>query len=78
VEIAVRSTPALETAVEPRIVPSGEAIAVRAMSIEEAVKDAESRGLDLLIFHDPAGDQFVLHRSREGQLELIRIPSNAA
>jgi putative sigma-54 modulation protein len=44
------------------------------MTIEEAVKDAESRDLDLLIFRSHSGEQFVLHRSRDGQMELIEIP----
>ena len=68
---AVHSFPA---PVEPRIVPSGEAIAAKQMSIEEAVKDAEFHDRDLLVFRNPAGELFVLHRRRDGQLELVEIP----
>jgi putative sigma-54 modulation protein len=60
--------------VEPHIVTSGEAFALKAMTIEEAVKEAELRDCDLLVFHNPAGELFVLHRRRDGQLELIEIP----
>jgi len=38
------------------------------------VKEAEFRDRDLLIFHDPAGQVFVLHRRRDGQMELVEIP----
>ena len=44
------------------------------MTIEEAVKDAEFRDRDLLVFRDPAGDLYVLHRKRDGQMELVEIP----
>jgi putative sigma-54 modulation protein len=72
--IAVHSFPASATVVEPHIVKSGEAIAMRPMTIEEAVKDAEFRNRDLLIFRTIAGDVFVLHRRRDGQMELVEIP----
>ncbi len=72
--IAVHSFPAKPTVVEPHIVKSGEAIALRPMTLEEAVKEAEFRDRDLLVFRNPAGDLFVLHRRRDGQMELIEIP----
>ncbi|MGA2570507.1 MAG: HPF/RaiA family ribosome-associated protein [Terracidiphilus sp.] len=72
--IAVHSFPAKATVVEPHIVESGEAIALKPMTIEEAVKDAEFRDRDLLIFRTAAGDLFVLHRRRDGQMELVEIP----
>ena len=72
--IAVHSFPAKPTIVEPHIVRSGEAIALRPMTIEEAVKDAEFRDRDLLIFRNASGDVYVLHRRRDGQMELVEIP----
>jgi putative sigma-54 modulation protein len=72
--IAVHSFPARKTVVEPHIVTNGEAIALKAMTIEEAVKDAEFRDRDLLIFRNPSGDTFVLHRRRDGQMELVELP----
>ena len=44
------------------------------MTMEEAVKDAEFRDRDLLIFRTVAGEMFVLHRRRDGQMELVEIP----
>jgi putative sigma-54 modulation protein len=72
--IAVHSYPAGKTIVEPHIVSSGEAIALRPMTIEEAVKEAEFRDRDLLIFRNLSGELFVMHRLRNGQMELVEIP----
>ncbi len=72
--IAVHSFPAHAAIVEPHIVKSGEAIALKPMTIEEAVKETEFRDRDLLIFRTVAGDTFVLHRRRDGQMELVELP----
>jgi putative sigma-54 modulation protein len=71
--IAVHSFPNRTTVVEPHILKSGEAISLKPMTIEEAVKDTEFRDRDLLIFRNPAGEMFVLHRRRDGQMELVEI-----
>jgi putative sigma-54 modulation protein len=71
--IAVHSFPSRATVVEPHILKSGEAISMKPMTIEEAVKDAEFRDRDLLIFRNPSGEMFVLHRRRDGQMELVEI-----
>ncbi len=73
-EIAVHSFPASSAVVEPHIVKSGEAIALKPMTVEEAVKEAEFRDRDLLVFRNLSGDLFVLHRRRDGQMELVEIP----
>ncbi|MGH9590402.1 MAG: HPF/RaiA family ribosome-associated protein [Terracidiphilus sp.] len=72
--IAVHSFPARATLVEPHLVKTSDAFALRPMTVEEAVKEAEFRDRDLLICHDPAGQMFVLHRRRDGQMELVEIP----
>jgi putative sigma-54 modulation protein len=72
--IAVHSFPARPTVVEPHILKNGEAIALKPLTIEEAVKEAEFRDRDLLIFRNVAGDMYVLHRRRDGQMELVEIP----
>jgi putative sigma-54 modulation protein len=55
-------------------VKSAEAIAMRPMTLEEAVKETEFRDRDLLVFRNAAGELFVLHRRRDGQMELVEIP----
>ena len=72
--IAVHSFPNRATVVEPHILKSGDAISLTPMTIEEAVKDAEFRDRDLLIFRNPAGEMFVRHRRRDGQMELVEMP----
>lgn len=72
--IPVHSFPAKPTIVEPHILKSAEAIAIRPLTVEEAVKEAEFRDKDLLVFRNPAGALFVLHRRRDGQMELVEIP----
>jgi putative sigma-54 modulation protein len=72
--IAVHSFPAPATVVEPHILKSGDAIALKPMTVEEAVKEAEFRDRDLFIFRDLSGELFVLHRRRDGQMELVEIP----
>ena len=72
--IAVHSFPARPTVVEPHIVSSAEAIALKPMTIEEAVKEAEFRDRDLLVFRNGNGELYVLHRRRDGQMELVEIP----
>jgi putative sigma-54 modulation protein len=74
VSIAVHSFPSRATVVEPHILKSADAVSLRPMTIEEAVKEAEFRDRDLLIFRNPAGDMYVLHRRRDGQMELVEIP----
>jgi ribosome hibernation promoting factor len=72
--IAVHSFPARPTVVEPHILKNGQVFALKPLTIEEAVKEAEFRDRDLLIFRTVAGDMFVLHRRRDGQMELVEIP----
>ena len=73
-EIAVHSFPAPAAVVEPHIIQSADAIAIRPMTVEEAVKEAEFRDRDLLIFRNMSGDLYVLHRRRDGQMELVEVP----
>jgi putative sigma-54 modulation protein len=72
--IAVQSSAASATVVEPHVIESDEVFASQPMTIEEAVKDAEFRDRDLLIFRTAAGDMYVLHRRRDGEMELVEIP----
>ena len=71
--IAVHQSPTRKTVVEPHIVTGADAFAERAMSIEEAVKEVESSDRDLLIFHNLSGEQYVLHRRRDGEMELVEL-----
>jgi len=73
--ITVHSFPGKPAVVEPHILSAAEALAIRPMTIEEAVKEAEFRDRDLLVFRNLSGELFVLHRRRDGKMELVEIPS---
>jgi len=72
--ITVHSFPGKPAVVEPHILSAAQALAIRPMTIEEAVKEAEFQDRDLLVFRNLAGDLFVLHRRRDGKMELVEIP----
>lgn len=72
--IAVHSFPAKAAVVAPHVLSSADAIALKPMTVEEAVKEAEFRDRDLLVFRNGGGDLYVLHRRRDGQMELVEVP----
>jgi putative sigma-54 modulation protein len=69
--ITVHSFPGKPAVVEPHILSAHEALAIRPMTIEE---EAEFCDRELLVFRNPAGDLFVLHRRRDGKMELVEVP----
>jgi putative sigma-54 modulation protein len=60
---------------EPHVVHCDDCVAERPMSLDEAVKESELRDKDVFVFRDPAGDLQVLHRRRDGVMELIALPA---
>jgi len=58
---------------QPNLIQGGDSVATKPMRIEEAVKHAESGDRDLLIFRTPAGELQVLHRRRDGKMELVEV-----
>jgi len=42
--------------------------------LEEAVKECEFRDRDVFVFRDKKGQVKVLHRKRDGKMELIDVP----
>jgi putative sigma-54 modulation protein len=72
--IPAHTFPPSPAVMEPHIVKSADAVAIRPMTVEEAVKEAEFRDKDLLVFRNAGGDLFVLHRRRDGQMELVEVP----
>ncbi len=55
------------------IVAAPEAMALRPMTIEEAVKEAESLDRQVFIFRDLAGDVKVLHCAGDGLVRLTEV-----
>jgi len=74
VPMVVHSFPSKVPLVEPHVVRSIDSAAMRPMSLEEAVKEAEFRDRDVFVFRDKEGQAMVLHRKRDGKMELIQVP----
>ena len=74
VPMVVHSFPSKSPLIEPHVVRSIDSAAMRPMSLEEAVKEAEFRDRDVFVFRDHEGQALVLHRLRDGKMELIQVP----
>jgi putative sigma-54 modulation protein len=72
--VTVHTFPAKPPIAEPHIVRSADSVALRPMTIEEAVKEAEFRDRDVFVFRNLSGAVCVLHRKRDGKMELIEAP----
>ena len=72
--VVLHSFPTAQPIAEPHIVRSQEAVSVTPMTIEEAVKEAEFRDREVLVFRNLAGVLHVLYRKRDGKMALIEVP----
>jgi putative sigma-54 modulation protein len=74
ISLVVHKFPAVAKSTEVHLVRSEDAVAVRPMTLEEAIKEAHFRDRDVFVFRDLRGKVMVLHRTREGKMELIEAP----
>ena len=74
VPVLVHKYPAVAKTTEVHVVRSDEAVAMRPMTLEEAIKEAHFRDRDVFVFRDQKGKVMVLHRKRDGKMELIEAP----
>jgi putative sigma-54 modulation protein len=74
VDVVIHSFPMNSRVTEAHVVRSDEAVALRPMTVEEAVKEAEFRDREVFVFRDTQGKVKVLHRKRNGKMELIEAP----
>jgi putative sigma-54 modulation protein len=74
IPVTVHSFPSKTPIPEPHIVRSTDSVALRPMTLEEAVKEAEFRDREVFVFRDNRGNVKVLHRKRDGKMELIEEP----
>jgi len=72
--LAVALSYAVARTTEVHLVHSKDSVALRPMTLEEAIKEAHFRDRDVFVFRDPKGKLMVLHRTREGKMELIEAP----
>ncbi|HEX3470007.1 MAG TPA: ribosome-associated translation inhibitor RaiA [Silvibacterium sp.] len=74
IPVTVHSFPARTPIPEPHVVRSADSVAFRPMTLEEAVKECEFRDREVFVFRDNSGNVKVLHRKRDGKMELIEEP----
>ena len=74
VPLVVHKFQAKSKSSEVHVVPAADSVAMRPMTLEEAVKEAHFRDRDVFVFRDNKGKVKVLHRTRDGKLELIEAP----
>jgi len=74
VPVVVHRFPAVAKTTEVHLVRSDESVAMRPMTLEEAIKEAHFKDRDVFVFRDPKGKVMILHRTREGKMELIEAP----
>lgn len=70
----VHSFPSEIPLAETHLVRNSDGVALRPMSLEEAVKEAAFRDREVFVFRDHGGQALVLHRKRDGKMELIEVP----
>lgn len=74
VPVLVHRFPAVAKTTDVHLVHSSDSVALRPMTLEEAIKEAHFRDRDVFVFRDPKGKVMVLHRTRDGKMELIEAP----
>ena len=74
VRVAVHRYPAVARSTEVHLVRSSDAVSMRPLTLEEAIKEAHFRDRDVFVFRDNKGKVMILHRTRDGKMELIEAP----
>jgi putative sigma-54 modulation protein len=74
VPVKVHSFPANVKFTETHIVKSSDSVSHKPLTLEEAVKECEFRDRDVFVFRDMEGRVKVLHRKKDGKIELIEAP----
>jgi putative sigma-54 modulation protein len=74
VPVVVHAFPATIRTTQAHIVKSDDSVALRPMTLEEAVKECEFRDREVFVFRDNQGRVKVLHRTKDGRIELIEAP----
>jgi putative sigma-54 modulation protein len=74
VPVKVHSFPNTVKITETHIVKSNDSVSHKPLTLEEAVKEAEFRDREVFVFRDHEGRVKVLHRKKDGKMELIEAP----
>jgi putative sigma-54 modulation protein len=74
VPVKVHSFPSRVRITETHVTKSSDSVSYKPLTLEEAVKEAEFRDREVFVFRDLEGRVKVLHRKRDGKMELIEAP----
>jgi len=75
VPVMVHKYPAVAKTTEVHLLRSDDNVAMRPMTLEEAIKEAHFKDRDVFVFRDLKGKLMVLHRRRrDDKMELIEVP----
>jgi len=74
VPVVVHTFPAAVRTAEAHVTRDDSSVALRPLTLEEAIKEAEFRDRDVFVFRDTQGRVRVLHRTKDGKMELIEAP----
>ena len=74
VQVLVHKFPQVSRTTQAHLVHASDSVALRPLTLEEAIKEAQFRDRDVFVFRDPQGKVMVLHRTRDGKMELIEAP----
>ena len=74
VPVLVHKYPAVARTTDVHLVRSDDSVAMRPMTLEEAIKEAHFKDRDVFVFRDPKGKVMVLHRAKDGKMQLIEVP----
>jgi putative sigma-54 modulation protein len=74
VPVVVHAFPAMVRMTEAHVTRVTDAVAMRPLTLEEAIKEAEFRDREVFVFRDGDGKVKVLHRKKDGKMELIEAP----
>jgi putative sigma-54 modulation protein len=72
--VMVHSTSGVIKFTEAHVVQSADSVSYKPLTVEEAVKEAEFRDREVFVFRDLKGLVKVLHRTKDGKMELIEAP----
>jgi putative sigma-54 modulation protein len=74
VPVLVHKYPAVAKTTEVHLVRSDDCVAMRPMTLEEAIKEAHFKDRAVFVFRDAKGKVMVLHRAKDGRMQLIEVP----
>jgi putative sigma-54 modulation protein len=74
VSVLVHKFPSVAQTTEVHLVQLQDSVALHPMTLEEAIKETHFRDKDVFVFRDPKGKLIILHRTRDGRMEMIEAP----